>query len=53
MVKDTAYCLKCRKKVKAEGKVTTLKTKHGERKQFKGVCPDCGTKVNKFVASDK
>ena len=39
-------------KVKADGKVVTLKTKHGARTQFKGVCPKCDTKVCKFMKSE-
>jgi len=53
MVEEKAYCLKCKKKVNSEGKVVTLKTKHGKRGQFKGKCPKCGTKVCKFVSLEK
>ena len=52
MVEESAYCLRCKKKVKAEGKIKTLKTKNGERKQFKGICPKCDGNVSKFVASN-
>ena len=52
MVKETAYCLVCKKKVKAEGKVSNVKTPHGTRKQFRGKCPNCGTTVCKYMKSD-
>lgn len=42
-----AYCVKCRKKVKAKNGVEE-KTAQG-RRIAKGVCPVCGTKVNKFL----
>ncbi len=41
-----AYCLKCKKTVDAEGEVVTMKN---GRPAFKGVCPNCKTKVFKFL----
>ena len=42
-----AYCMKCKaKKEMKDPKETT--TKNG-RPMVKGVCPDCGTKMNKFL----
>jgi len=45
-----AYCLKCKKKVDAEGE--EVKMKNG-RPAFKGICPNCKTKVFKFLPSKK
>ena len=42
-----AYCMKCKaKKEMKDPKETT--TKNG-RPMVKGTCPDCGTKMNKFL----
>ena len=44
---DQAMCMKCKIPRRIEqGKLVT--TKNG-RKMMKGVCPVCGTKMNKFV----
>ena len=41
------YCVKCRKKQTIkDGNVET--TKNG-RKMAKGTCPECGTKVSRFL----
>lgn len=50
MVKEEMYCVKCKKKVKAEGKPVTLKN---GRKALSGKCPKCGTKVFKMVGKKK
>jgi len=42
-----AYCVKC-KATKEMKDVTEAVSKNG-RKMAKGVCPDCGTKMNKFL----
>ena len=44
-----AYCVKCKKKVEMQNPTDAV-TKNG-RKMKKGICPICGTKVNKFVSS--
>ncbi|HEY83796.1 MAG TPA: hypothetical protein G4N96_01600 [Chloroflexi bacterium] len=45
------YCVKCReKKDIKDGKVVT--TKKG-RPMAKGICPDCGTTVTRFLPSKK
>lgn len=46
-----AYCVKCKakKEVKDE-KETTVKGKGGStRRALTGICPDCGTKMFKFL----
>jgi len=45
MVKEEIYCVKCKKKVKVEGKYVTLKN---GRKAITGKC-SCGTKVYKMT----
>ena len=47
MTNETAYCVKCAKKVKPQ-KATRIKLKNG-RHALEGTCPRCGTKVFKFV----
>ncbi|MGD8965926.1 MAG: DUF5679 domain-containing protein [Anaerolineae bacterium] len=43
------YCVKCRKKrTITDGKVH--ETEAG-RRMAKGTCPECGTKVNRFLPS--
>ena len=42
------YCVKCRAK-RAITKGTVAKTSKG-RPMAKGVCPVCGTKVNRFLS---
>ncbi len=45
------YCVKCReKRVVKNGEVKV--TEKG-RKMAQGPCPKCGTKVTRFMASDK
>jgi len=41
------YCVKCKEKREAEGKVVT--TENG-RRMAKGVCPVCGTNLNRILA---
>ena len=44
-----AYCVKCKaKRMMKESKVVT--NKQG-RRQAKGICPVCGTKMNLFLKS--
>ena len=45
------YCVKC----KAKKKITDGVVKESEsgRRMAKGTCPDCGTKVNRFLPSKK
>ena len=43
------YCVKCRKKRKIKDG-TIEKTAKG-RPIAKGICPECGTKVTRFVSS--
>jgi hypothetical protein len=43
------YCVKCRKKQKI--KDGTVKESAKGRRMVKGVCPKCGTKVNRFLPS--
>ncbi|NTV22855.1 MAG: hypothetical protein HGA85_00580 [Nanoarchaeota archaeon] len=42
-----AYCVKC-KETKEMKSVTEATTSNG-RKMAKGLCPTCGTKMNKFL----
>ena len=42
-----AYCVKCKDK-REMNDVSETTTKNG-RKMAKGVCPTCGTKMNKFL----
>lgn len=46
-----AYCMKCKKQVEVKDAVEAV-AKNG-RPMIKGVCPECGTKVNKFVPTKK
>ncbi len=43
------YCVKCRSKQKIKAG-TVVKTAKG-RPMAKGVCPACGTKVNRFLSA--
>ncbi len=45
------YCIKCRKKQQIKGGV--VEESANGRRIAKGVCPSCGTKVNRFLASKK
>jgi ssDNA-binding Zn-finger/Zn-ribbon topoisomerase 1 len=42
-----AYCVKCKETKEMKNPEETV-TSNG-RKMAKGVCPDCGTKMNKFL----
>jgi hypothetical protein len=45
------YCVKCRKKQTIkDGKVEQTAQ---NRRMAKGTCPECGTKVNRFLPSEK
>jgi hypothetical protein len=46
-----AYCVKC--KTSREMKDMTLTTASNGRTMAKGVCPTCGTKMNKFLSKDE
>jgi hypothetical protein len=43
------YCVKCKAKKDFEGEVKEMKN---GRKMAQGVCPDCGTKVNRILGKD-
>jgi len=44
-----AYCVKCKaKRIMKEAKVTTNAK---GRRLAKGICPECGTKMNLFLKS--
>lgn len=46
-----AYCVKCKaKRMMKDAKVVTNEK---GRRQAKGVCPECGTKMNLFLKSEK
>lgn len=45
--KGDFYCVKCKEKRQAEGKVVT--TENG-RRMAKGKCPVCGTNLNRILA---
>jgi len=46
-----AYCVKC--KTKRMMKDAQVVTNEKGRRQAKGVCPECGTKMNLFLKSEK
>lgn len=46
-----AYCVKC--KTKREIKDAHVETLDNGRKAAKGECPVCGTKLTRFLPSDK
>ncbi len=43
------YCMKCKATREIKDPVEAM-TKNG-RKMVKGTCPECGTKMNKFISS--
>jgi hypothetical protein len=43
------YCVKCRKKQQIKGGVVEETAKG--RKMVKGTCPECGTKVTRFLSN--
>ncbi len=45
------YCVKCRKKQAV--KEGDVQVKENGRKMVQGICPECGTKVTRFLPSDK
>ncbi|MBN1685783.1 MAG: hypothetical protein JW852_03965 [Spirochaetales bacterium] len=51
MSEYVAYCVKC--KQKREMKNVQVTTNEKGRRQAKGTCPQCGTKMNLFLKSDK
>lgn len=45
-----AYCVRCKaKKEIKDGKERVIKTRRGDKRAFAGVCPDCGTKIMRFL----
>jgi hypothetical protein len=46
-----AYCVKC--KAKREMKDAQVVTNEKGRRQAKGICSVCGTKMNLFLKSEK
>lgn len=46
-----AYCVKC--KDKRTMKDVQVVTNDKGRRQAKGLCPECGTKMNLFLKSEK
>lgn len=51
MASYEAYCVKC--KTKREMKDVEVITNAKGRRQAKGVCPVCGTKMNLFLKAEK
>lgn len=50
MAEYEAYCVKCKtKRVMKDAKVVTNEK---GRRTAKGVCPVCGTKMNRFLPSE-
>ncbi|MBN1266298.1 MAG: hypothetical protein JXA25_12450 [Anaerolineales bacterium] len=45
------YCVKCRKKQQIKNGVEQVSDKG--RRMAKGTCPECGTKVTRFLPSKK
>ena len=49
----TGHCFKCKKKIEIkDGKTMPVPRKHGCF-MLKGVCPECGTVVCKFLGRNK
>jgi RNase P subunit RPR2 len=46
-----AYCVKCRDKRTMKNAQVTTNAKG--RRLAKGICPECGTKMNLFLKSEK
>lgn len=46
-----AYCVKC--KTKRTMRDARIVTNEKGRKMAKGICPECGTKMNRFLPTDK
>jgi len=44
--KGDAYCVKCKEKREFEG---TVKVSDSGRRMAQGICPVCGTKVNRIL----
>jgi hypothetical protein len=44
--KGEAYCVKCKEKRQFEG---TVKVSDSGRRMAQGICPVCGTKVNRIL----
>jgi hypothetical protein len=51
MAEYEAYCVKC--KDKRMMKDVQIVTKENGRRQAKGICTECGTKMNLFLKSEK
>jgi hypothetical protein len=45
------YCVKCREKKQITNGTVVVNEKG--RRMAKGTCPDCGTKVNRFLPSEE
>ncbi len=50
MSEHIAYCVKC--KSKRTMKDVQIVTNDKGRRQAKGLCPECGTKMNLFLKSE-
>lgn len=51
MGEHVAYCVKC--KAKRTMKDAQVVTNAKGRRMAKGLCPECGTKMNLFLKADK
>ncbi len=51
MSDHVAYCVKC--KAKRTMKDSRVETNAKGRRLAKGICPECGTKMNLFLKSEK
>jgi hypothetical protein len=47
---ETAYCMKCREKREFEGQVVTMKN---GRPASQGICPVCGTKIQRILGQEE
>lgn len=46
------FCMKCQKKTDTDKEYQkTINVNGGKRDMIKGICEDCGTKKNQFIAS--
>ena len=50
MGEDEAYCFRCRAPVPLE---RPLKRRNGKQAMLTGVCPNCGTQVNRGIRDDQ
>jgi hypothetical protein len=49
MTSDEAYCVKCKERVEIEDPEEVMTKNH--RRMLQGLCPNCGTKVCRFLSS--